>query len=498
MSFWTELVDAAVLGSRAALPSPPPSLVGLALDGGPPAGGPAAGGPAAGGAALLRLAAVASLARRACYSPAEADLNAPDAAPPDHRPGVSVAARLRLTDLLADEREELVTEWLRLLAGTGCRPPEALLPDLLWRAAGSHQIREALIPVLGPLAAWLAAANPGWDWAITAGQAGQPDLDTWTTASHGARREMLDQVRRTDPGTGRDLVAATWQGDSPRDRTAFIVGLAIGLGADDEPLLDRALSDSRGEVRQAAACLLAKLPGSAFSMRAAARAAAAVQVRKALVVTPPAEATKEMVADGIDTRPPKGTGLQAWLLRQVVATAPAAWWTEYAGLPPADLLAIAAPTPWAAVLEAGWTECATRDADAPWLTALLDQPGRQADETAAALLKALPVAERDTWLDTHPDSPLFPAIELVPAPWSARLSAVTRDRIVDLAAPGRQERHPARVRRLLRVAAARLDPPAMPSPAEMQPLLANAWAEMMDTLSIRAAMRRELAEEPTP
>jgi hypothetical protein len=497
MTFWTDLVDAAVLGAgRAAPPSPPPSIASLSADGEPD------------GAGLLRLAAVASRARRACYSPAAAtDLNALGEAPPDDRPGVSVTARLRLAGLLADEQEELVAEWLRLLAGTGHRPPEARLPDLLWRAANSQQIREALIPVLGSLGPWLAAMNPKWEWAVAAAEAGPPDLGTWTTASHRTRREMLAQVRRTDPEVGRELVAATWQGDSPRDRTAFIAGLEVGLSTDDEPLLDRALADGRGEVRQAAADLLAKLPGSAFSKRAAARAAAAVQVRKALLVTPPAEATQEMIADGIDVRPPRGAGLQAWLLRQVTAAAPAAWWTEHTGLPPADLLAISAPTPWAAELENGWTESAMRDAHVPWLNALLGRPRRQADEMATALLKALPAAERDSWLAAHPESPLFAAIELAPAPWSAKLSAAARDRVVALAVadPGKQGRHgqPAsqtRVRRLLRVAAARLDPPAMPelNLAEIQPPLANAWGAMMNTLSIRAAMRRELAEEPTP
>ena len=493
MTFWTDLVDAAVLGTgRAALPAPPPSIAGLSAPGPPD------------GAGLLRLAAVASRARRACYSAAVAsELTELPQAPPDDRPGVSVNARLRLVSLLADEQQELVAEWLRLLAGTGCRPPEARVPDLLWRAADSQQIREALIPLLGPLGPWLAAMNPRWEWAIAAGETGPPDLGTWTTASHRARREMLDQVRRTDPIVGRDLVVATWQGDSPRDRTAFIAGLEAGLSADDEPLLERALADSRGEVRQAAADLLAKLPGSAFSKRAAARAAAAVQVREALVVTPPAEATKEMIADGIDSRPPRGTGLQGWLLRQVAAAAPAAWWTDYAGLAPADLLAIAATTPWATELENGWTECAMRDAHVPWLTALLDRPRRQVDEMATAMLKALPAADRDNWLAAHPDSQLFAAIELAPAPWSATLSAAASDRIVALVNPGGQERLSAshtRVRRLLRLAAARLDPPAMPEldPAEVHPQLANAWAAMMNTLSIRAAMRRELAEEPTP
>ena len=493
MRFWTDLVDAAVLGTgRAAPPLPPPSLADLAQDG--------TSDGVSDGAGLLRLAAVASRARRACYSPAAAaDLNPPGEAPPDPRRGVSVAARLRLADLLADEQEELVTEWLALLAGAGLRPPEARLPDLLWRATDSQRIREALTPVLGPLAAWLAATNPAWDWAAATGPA--PDLDAWTTASHRTRREMLDQVRRTDPATGRELVAATWPGDTPRDRAAFIAAFAAGLEADDEPLLDRALADSRGEVRHAAADLLAKLPASAFSQRAAARAAASVQVRKALVVTPPAEATPEMIADGIDARPPRGTGLQAWLLRQVTAAAPAAWWTEYAGLPPAGLLALAAPTPWAAELETGWTECAMRDAHVPWLTALLDRPRRQADEMATALLKALPAAERDNWLAEHPGSPLFAAVELAPAPWSPRLSAAVSDRIVAMVrADDHPHSHQTRARRLLRVSAARLDPPVAPGldPAEVPQWLADGWAKMMNTLSVRAAMRRELAEEPTP
>lgn len=483
MNFWTELVDAAVLGSRATLPSPPPSLADLARSEHTPAG-----------TGLLRLAAVASRARRACYVPAETDLAAPGEAPPDDRPGVSVAASRRLADLLDDERDALVIEWLRLLAGTGRRPPEARLPDLLWRASSDQALREALIPVLGPLAAWLAAANPVWEW-VAEDQAGQADLGTWTTASHGARREMLAQVRSTDPAAGRDLVAATWQGDSARDRTAFIAALEHGLGADDEPLLDRALADARGEVRQAAADLLAKLPGSAFSNRAAARAAAAVKVGDVLVITPPAEATEDMIADGFSARPPRGSGLQAWLLRQVIAAPPAAWWTGYTGLTPADLLVIAAATPWAAELEAGWTESAMRDADQPWLTALLDRP-KGVSEMATALLKALPPAERDSWLAAHPDSPLFAAIELVPAPWSARLSAAARDRIIAVVGPGGQK--PAAIRRLLRVAASRLDPPAMPDQGAVDPVLANAWAEMMNTLSIRAAMRRELAEEPAP
>lgn len=146
-----------------------------------------------------------------------------------------------------------------------------------------------------------------------------------------------------------------------------------------------------------------------------------------------------------------------------------------------------------------------RDADVPWLTALLDQPGRQAGEMGTALLKALPTADRDGWLAGHPDSPLFAAIELVPAPWSATLSAVARDRILAVTLNQHSQLgSQTRARRLLRVAAARLEPPVMPDldPAQVPQVLADSWAKMMSTLQVRAAMRRELTEnantvEPT-
>ncbi len=120
------------------------------------------------------------------------------------------------------------------------------------------------------------------------------------------------------------------------------------------------------------------------------------------------------------------------------------------------------------------------------------------DGTAISLFRALTDADRDGWLAAHPDSPLFSAAELVPGPWSAELSATARNRIAALATadPGRSPQ----AYRLFRVAAMRLDPP-LPlelDPAQVHPRLADRWAELTSTLSVRAAMRRELAEEAAP
>jgi hypothetical protein len=55
-------------------------------------------------------------------------------------------------------------------------------------------------------------------------------------------------------------------------------------------------------------------------------------------------------------------------------------------------------------------------------------------------------------------------------------------------------------RAALRFAAMRLEPPVPPAidPASIVSPLAASWDNLLNTLSVRAAIRRELAEEPRP
>jgi hypothetical protein len=494
-------VDAAVVGTgRAALPPVPPvlaALVGPAAEARPADAAPADAG-ARDAASLLAAAAAASRARRAGHQPADAsEAAAPQPAPADARPEVSGAATRRLSELLGTDRTDLVLEWLRMLSPTGCRPPDALVPTLLTAAAVSRDLRDAVTGLVGPLAGWLAATNPEWAWIAALGPGGHPDPAAWPTSGHRERRALLEWLRRTDAAAGRELVLSTWETDTARDRTAFIAALATGLGPDDEELLDRGLADKRAEVRVAAAGLLARLPGSRFSARATGRAAAAVTVlrsitgRKLLAVAPD-EATPDLLADCIDPSPPRATGRRSWLLRQIVAAAPSAWWPGHTGLAPAELLTLAAGTEWATALELGWTDGAIRDADPAWLTALL---ARRADR---AVFQALPAADREDWLRRHPDSPLFAALDLVAGPWSAGLSDIVCARLSGLATI--DPRQSPETRRLLRLAGLRLEPDAGPrlEPQLVHSRLLDSWAEMLTTLSVRAAMYRELNEERRP
>jgi hypothetical protein len=201
---------------------------------------------------------------------------------------------------------------------------------------------------------------------------------------------------------------------------------------------------------------------------------------------------------------PTGAGARAWSLQQLVAAAPAGFWAGHTGFDPADLLALAERTDWAAPLRDGWTRAAIRDTHVGWLTALLDRPrtgraGRPGEASGLHLLAALPAQARDEWLCANPGSPLFgPALESLPAPWSAQVS----DRVRSVLGEASQSDsgYPQAHRALLRLAALRLEPPAPPQldPALVHDRLAGGWSDLLSTLSIRAAMRREIAEEPDP
>ncbi len=517
---WSGLVNAAVLGTgRTAVP-PTAELAAAGLDHDDDQ------------ARLLHYAAALSRARRAGFRPPQAGARAaPEPVDGDSRPPVGMAAERRLAGLLRASQHDLAAEWLRLLAARdpARRPPDVLLPALLTAAVGRPELRTALQPVLGPLAGWLARRNDDWAWArgaaVTAdrdrdgagdraGDAVAPDSGrAWETGSIEDRRALLARLRAADPAAGRQLVASTWAADPYRDRAAFVTLLATGLSLDDEPLAEQALADRRAEVRRAGADLLARLPGSRYSQRAAARAAAAVRIerqplRQRLTLTVPPTATPELLADGIDGSPPGGVGMQAWLLRQIVAVAPAGCWAGH-GLRPADLLAVADRTDWSGPLRAGWTSAAIRDADQDWLLALLGHPaagGGKARHPAVEgqriapglpLLAALPAAARDNWLCANPGSRLFgPALHQLPAPWSARLSDQVRAVLAGLVRtdPG----HSPAPRALLRLAAGRLEPPEPPDldSGQVSDRLVTSWDNLLSTLSVRVAMRRELAEEP--
>src|SRR5205807_2328349 len=159
------------------------------------------------------------------------------------------------------------------------------------------------------------------------------DADAWELGAIGGRVAYLERLRSRDPSRARDLLASAWDEEAPDDRAALIGALETGLSPADEPLLERALDDRRRQVRAVALDLLARLPGSAWGRRMAARALEYVDLSGSgpIGIEPPATCDRSMRRDGIVARPPAGTGERAWWLEEILAHTPLSVWPSPAG-----------------------------------------------------------------------------------------------------------------------------------------------------------------------
>ncbi|MFJ6622439.1 DUF5691 domain-containing protein [Kitasatospora sp. NPDC091335] len=461
---WETLRTSALLGTeRRPLPATALPLAD-AVDRGDPA------------TALLELAALATVRRRAGALPVPAtDPPGPPAAE-DARPELPEPAARRLAVLLSGRSgsgggaqanlAELLPQWLGTARALGLRPPAALIPGLLDAARARGELRADAVALAGPPGRWLAEQNPDWRFVLrTADQDAvrreddPADHQVWHEGLFAERVTHLTLLRRHDPAAGLELLRGTWSTERAEDRLLFLDALQDGLSPADEPFLEAALGDRSKNVRATAAELLSTLPGSALAGRMAERARAAVRLACAgthLLVTPPVECDARMQRDGIAPKSPTGRGERAWWFGEVVAAAPLRVWSESTGLTPGQLLALRVgdsidetSSSWADDLREAWARAAVRQQDAGWARALLGPAptGRGARARAprttgapAKLLAVLPPRERAVWtaafIEAHGLGEAFQLLGACATPWTPPLSTAVVTALAGAAASG--------------------------------------------------------------
>ncbi|OON74242.1 hypothetical protein GBW32_22715 [Streptomyces tsukubensis] len=487
---WEELVTVALLGTdRRPLPRAVPG--------------------ADGASALLDAAAVRTLRRRAGLVPVKAAA-LPEPAAPDPRPALPPAARHRLALLLSDQSAagigggrrgsapdltELLPQWLAATNSEGYAPPAELLPALLDTARGRTDIRPQALRFAGPRGLWLARLNPDWKFALRDTQGGGGTLPApdrteeveqlWQEGLFAERVALLSLVRNHAPEKARALLGTTWAKDRAEDRLMFLDSLRTGLSEEDEPFLERALSDRSRNVRSTAAELLSALPGSALAGRMAARAVSCVALDRTagmateatgpptagdtsardtpardtptrakpardtpaptgedqvVTVEAPHECDAEMERDGVLAQPPQGRGERSWWLGQLVEAAPLAVWPKrFRGLSPEGIVALPVADGWRDELHAAWCRAAVRQRDPVWSRALLGSPaaaeaggpGAVSLAERARLLVTLPAPERAEWvagfISAHGLSEAFQLLGACGTPWDESLGGAVVD-----------------------------------------------------------------------
>ena len=101
--------------------------------------------------------------------------------------------------------------------------------------------------------------------------------DNWTTFPKAQRRAFVAGVRRANPAEGRALIEGVWKTEPAPVRAALLEALAVGLGADDKPFLEKLAGDRADSVKQAALGLLARMPATEGFAQRLAEAARCIQ-----------------------------------------------------------------------------------------------------------------------------------------------------------------------------------------------------------------------------
>lgn len=329
---------------------------------------------------------------------------------------VSESAAWRLARMLGGEYRELIPEWFALANSRGATLPRQWLPVVLGalKPAQRNQYRA----VLGSNAAWLARQNPAWSFHITAAE---PAEERWNNGSFEERRVELAALRAVDPARARQWIESTWKVDPPDAREEFIRTLLIGLSADDEELLERALDDKRKGVRAAAAQCLSHLPQSAHAARNHARLAPLIVLqpkptgllaslkKRQLIVSLPPSLDKVDSRDGIELNPPaqQKIGERAFWLEQMIALARPSYWTHRFDCDAQTFIVAALATDHARELLVALSRAAARHEDEQWITALclawldwksVDEPRDLQSEMLTTLVSAAPPAARESLL----------------------------------------------------------------------------------------------------
>jgi hypothetical protein len=388
---------------------------------------------------LLRAGALA-VYRAAGYMPNAAPEPLPPA-PGESKPECPPGVVALMESLLGARNSFLLAEALSRFNQVGYRLPHLLLPMALTQTPS--ECRSAMALAVGERGRWLGQFNRHWAWVgetlADESDAVPPDAETiWEEGAQGRRVEVLRRLRKVDLARAREWVAAAWRREKVDARVAFVETFEVGLGAEDEELLNTALGDKTERVREVAAQLLTSLQTSALAGRMRARAEAMLTLKNgALDAKPPTAVDAEWERDGLTEKGGQGAGQRAYWLAQVLSRVPPSHWEAQFGMAPDRLIAATAGSKWRINILESWNDAAGRFKEQAWAAPLwrlwldlspkeMKQSHADRSELCGIVAPMLAPADLERFAlealadpKKHDDFSLYKILDMLPKPWSA-------------------------------------------------------------------------------
>jgi hypothetical protein len=388
---------------------------------------------------LLRAGALA-VYRAAGYTLTPAP-EAPTPAPEETKPECHPSVAALMESLLNARNGVLLAEALARFNQIGYRLPHLLLSLALTQTPSD--CRPAMALAVGERGRWLGQFNRHWTWV---GETLTDTLDTvppdaetiWEEGAQGQRAEVLRRLRTVDPARAREWLSAVWKREKVDARVAFLETFDGGLTAEDEDLLNTALTDRTERVREVAARLLMSLPTSALARRMRTRAEAMLSLKNgALDTKPPTAVDAEWEHDGLTEKVGQGAGQRAAWMAQALERVPPSHWETHFGMTPEALIIATSGSKWRMNIVEAWTDAAGRFKEQAWSAPLwrfwldlspkeLKQARGDRSELCGTLAPMLAPADLERFAlealadaKKHDDFALYEILDMLPKPWSA-------------------------------------------------------------------------------
>ncbi len=264
---------------------------------------------------------------------------------------------------------EALPEFIAHLNHNNKQLPPTSLPKLLEECKAEPEMWQKINKAIGRRGKWLMQLNP--DWAILIAE---PNIQLWRTGNKMERLGLLKYLREQNPGSAISILQETWNEENVQNKVDFLKVFEIGISKNDELFLEDCLYETRKEVRQIAARLLARIPDSALVERMHWRVTSSMNIKNGVLeIYLPEELDETAIRDGISVKSTAyKSGMKAGWFGQMMSKVPPGAWETYFEKPPSEILKIFAKSDWIGMLVQSIVEATILHKNETWMRAILE------------------------------------------------------------------------------------------------------------------------------
>ncbi|MDC0231446.1 DUF5691 domain-containing protein [Aureispira] len=278
----------------------------------------------------------------------------------------------QLQNILNNNHDELFTEILEILSEKKLLVPPDLLPELLNLGSSNLQLQRLITKCIGKRGVWLSQFSDKWDYARNYIN---NDDNIFFYGSIQERINYIKKIHKIKPSNAISLIEKVWKDEGFMVRTKLIKALKESLTIKDEPFLEKAINDSRHEVRAQASALLASLPQSrlVYRMKDLIKEVITYDTStKSISIELPTLNTAEMKKNGILPRKIylENHGHKSNQLFQIISKIPPQWWSDFFLKTPVQILELTSKTEWKNIFLFGFIHAAKNFNNEEWIIIL--------------------------------------------------------------------------------------------------------------------------------